>query len=52
MKTLKEKETDPSDATITCSANTLKFLARAYLCNISELSTEKMSADLLAALKP
>ena len=35
----------------TFGANTLKYLARAYLCNISELSIEKMPPNLLLALK-
>ena len=32
------------------SANTVKYLARAYLCNLSELSTERMPTVLLDAL--
>lgn len=32
-------------------ATELKYLARAYLCNVNELSTEKMPATLVSALQ-
>jgi len=34
----------------TYAANTVKYLARAYLCSLTELATEKMPQSLLEAL--
>lgn len=39
-----------NDTRSTQSAESLKYLARAYLCNISDITTEKLPASLLGEL--
>ena len=34
-----------------CESSKLKYLARAYICRIAELNTDRMSPNLLQALK-